>query len=337
MILKNVDLDLLQTAAQDGLSSLIQGLIAPNTQCIITGLAITITQVDNKISITEGMIFIEDEVFYVPASQFTYLDNGNLYFTQNFTTTENREFHDMSTHDIYDIRNYALGYGDGALPSGSINIMDLPRLSQIQLETILAQITLQADFTGYDRVYYQTGFAPATGYGSMRLEKNAFGFILLLGAFNASTPAGKLGVVPVGSRPTGDFIGYFFNWSVAPGVLKIKKNGEIWVSGADMNNTNYVSMVFPITFEDPVNWGLPTGGGGTAKGADQDYIPGGTLNRQDFTSGPNQTTFIVTNFHLNDNYIFLIGGIVQIGSARVGDMVTYSAGVAEGTLVTILN
>lgn len=270
MILKNVDLDLVQTAAKDGLASLIQGLIAPSTQCIITGLSLVVDDV--HVTLTEGMIFISDEVFYVPAAIFNVLDNGNIYFTPNFTTSKNRSFHDGSNHEIYDLRNYTLGYGN-VVPGGSINIMNLPRLSNIQMASVQNYITLQTNFTGYDRVAYLTGFGSATGYNSMRVEKNQFGLIFLLGAFNADISSGKLGVLPVGSRPTGDFVGYFFNYSIAPGVLKIKKNGEIWVSGADINGTNYITQLFPLNFEDPITWGLPTGGGGTAKKADSDTYP----------------------------------------------------------------
>ena len=269
MPLRVNDLDLIQTAAKDGLAALIQGLIEPETQCIVAGLEITVG--DTTVTITEGIIFVTDELFYVPTATFALKDNGNVYFTSDFTTSENRTFHDTTTHDIWDIRNYVLGYDD-AVPGGSISILNMPRLSDIQISKVQDYITLHTNFTGYERVAYLTGFGAATGYGSMRVEKNAFGLILLLGAFNATVSSGKLGVLPVGSRPTGDFVGYFFNWSIAPGVIKIKRNGEIWVSGVDITDTNYVSLLFPLNFEDPVYWGLPTGGGGTAKKADSDKM-----------------------------------------------------------------
>ena len=336
MPLRIEDLDWIQTAAKDGLSSLIRGLIGTYTSCIVEGL--NKTESDDHVHVSEGILFIEDELFYLPPAIFDGRDIGTLYATADFTTAENRTFHDAATHNVWDVRNYLLGYAsDGHVPSGSINLENLLRLSEIQLKIVIDAITLQNNFVGYDRVYYLTGFTPATGYGSIRIEKNNAGFMFLIGAFNATISHGKLGILPLGSRPVGDYVGHFFNASVAPGVLKIKSNGEIWVSGAAMNNVNYITLLMPCTFEDPIAYSLPTSGGNTTKGADIDYVPIGMLNRVDFTAAEGQTTFIVTGFDLTDAYTFLLGGIVQAGSVRVGNMVTYSLGVPAGTLVTILN
>ena len=223
MPLRLDDLDLIQTASKDGLTALIKGFINPLTKCIVNGLEFTLNEEDMLISVTEGFIFVTDELFYVPAASFTLLDDGGvIYYTPNYTTSELRTFHDTSTHNVWDIRNYSLGYcAPGAVPSGSITITD--RLSQIQLANMITYINGAAGFVGFDRVVYLTGFTAATGYSAMRLEKNLSGLCLLIGAFNATVASGKIGVLPIGSRPTGDIMGYFFNWTVAPGVLKIKK------------------------------------------------------------------------------------------------------------------
>jgi hypothetical protein len=87
---------------------------------------------------------------------------------------------------------------------------------------------------------------------------------MLLGAFNASQQHGKLCVLPVGLRPSGDIVGFFNNGSINPAVLKIKKNGEVYVTGANTSMTNYVSFQWLKIFDDDVNYSMPvTGGIGT--------------------------------------------------------------------------
>ena len=91
---------------------------------------------------------------------------------------------------------------------------------------------------------------------------------MLEAAFNATVTNGLLCSLPVGLRPSADLVGFFYNGSVAPGILKIKKNGDVHVSGASTSNANYVTFQFYMQFVDNTLFTIPTTGGGTPAVAD---------------------------------------------------------------------
>lgn len=116
--LRSNDWDFIQDATEDTIKSIVKGLIGTTGTIIITGLQVVIG--DGDISVSDGYLYKDDEIFYVPAATFT--DHGelwSLYLTQNITTGESRTFKDTSTHNVYEYRQYAVGYAS-ALPDGAI-------------------------------------------------------------------------------------------------------------------------------------------------------------------------------------------------------------------------
>jgi len=60
-------------------------------------------------------------------------------------------------------------------------------------------------------------------------------------------------------------------------------------------------------------------------------------DHQDFVATAGQTTFVVTKFHLNDNYkVFLNGAYQKSGHTRSGDSVIFSAAFAGGEEIVIV-
>lgn len=258
--LRSTDWEFIQNVEKVLLKAILNGLLPAETSFIVSGMELTIG--NGTAQVTEGYFFDGDEISYVPAFNASEDENKRLYLVQNITTTENRVFKDATTADVWQIRRYQVVYAT-TQPVGSIVFNSLALIDKLTA-SILSNITVSSDLSGIHTLSYLEGFARATNFNGLKLQKNSLGQYMLLGAFNATVTAGKLAVLPVDHRPTGDLVGFFFNFSNNLGILKIKKDGDIYVSGAATNNTNYISFQYMITFEDEVLWGLPAGGGGGA-------------------------------------------------------------------------
>ncbi|MCX6281468.1 MAG: hypothetical protein NTU51_05870 [Bacteroidetes bacterium] len=255
--LRSADWELIQNVEKALLKAILTGLLPEETSFIVCGMVLT---VNTNVDVTEGWFFDGDEICYVPASSFVAHDEGyGLYLVPDITTSENRTFKDTTTHNVWELRRYEMAY-ESSQPGGSIAFNSIPLIGKLT-SLILSQITLNSNLLNLYTLSYLTGFGAATGLDGLKLEKNTMGWYMLLGAFNATVTAGKITTLPSGHRPSGDLVAPFFNDSVTPGVLKIKKNGDVYVSGASITATNYISFQYLINFQDPVNWGLPTSGG----------------------------------------------------------------------------
>lgn len=268
MPLKLDDFELIQDAYKYGFDAVVRSLLPDSTYFILKGCVKTI--VGSTIHLTEGYIFVTDEIYYIPAAEFTEDSLKVLYVAPDFSTTENRIFHDTNTHDVWDIRVYKYVYSTGE-PAGGIIFASLFTLLSLLQDTIGTTLLGSADLTGFYNLSYEAGFSAATSYTKLRYEGNSFNGYMILGAFNAAYTYGLLTRLPIGMRPTGDLVGFFYNGSVAPGVLRIKKNGEIWINGARTNGPNYITFQFYMRFEDPVLYNLPGGGGGVIPDGDIAY------------------------------------------------------------------
>ncbi len=132
--LRSDDWSFIQDATADALSALVVGLKRSTGTCIITGLGVTFG--DGTVDVGEGVVFINDELFYVPATRFDYHDETwSVYLTPNITTGESRTFRDTLTHDVYEYRQYAAGYG-ASIPSGSIPFPGADILTLITSEVV---------------------------------------------------------------------------------------------------------------------------------------------------------------------------------------------------------
>ncbi len=134
--LKADDWALIQDAARDSVSGLVKGLSGITTPCIVAGLEITFP--DDKINITAGILFDGEELCYVPAAEFTYMESVpdgmgggtaySIYFVKNETSSESRIFKDDESRNVYRNREYTMVYQESQ-PAGSIalpqRMMDL--------------------------------------------------------------------------------------------------------------------------------------------------------------------------------------------------------------------
>jgi hypothetical protein len=258
MPLKIDDLDLLQDAYFEAVAAILQSLLPDTTEFILTGCETAIEGSD--ITISAGVIYVSGEIYYLPAATYTYDAGKTMYVEENFSTSENRTFHDTTTNDVWDIRVYQSGYAK-EVPDGAFSLSNLFTLRTLLDTEITSSISGNANLTGFYTLSYLTGFTKATAFNGIRLEGNSFNGYMLLGAFTATASAGKIATLPVGMRPTGDLVGFFYTIAVAPGILKIKSNGDIYVSGANTTGINYISFQFYMRFEDPILYTLPVGGG----------------------------------------------------------------------------
>jgi hypothetical protein len=116
--LRPEDWSFIQNATKEALTALVIGLMGHTGSCVIHGLVVV--DGDGTRNVTEGVIFINDELFYVPAKSVT--DAGELwllYLTPDITTDESRTFKDAIARDVWEYRRYKIGYGT-SIPSGSI-------------------------------------------------------------------------------------------------------------------------------------------------------------------------------------------------------------------------
>lgn len=250
------DWGLIQDQAKNALSAIVLALIEMGN-CKLTGVVESISGGD--IWITAGYIFIVDEIFYVPATHFTVDISKTLYLVKDFTTTENRVFKDTASHDVYSYHRYKVLYL-AAPPDEGYYFTDVFTLQKLLIQ--LMGENIHADLTNIESLSYATGFAAETAYGGVSLQGNAINGYMLEAAFTATVTAGKLCNLPIGMRPSADLVGFFFNNSISPGILKIKKNGDVYVSGASTASTNYITFQFFMRFVDNTLFALPTGGGG---------------------------------------------------------------------------
>lgn len=256
--LKIDDLDLLQDACFDAVQAILGSLLPDTTEFILTGCVASIEGTD--IIVSAGVIYVDGEIYFVPEATFTYDSGKQLYVEEDFSTSENRTFHDTTTHDVWDLRVYQFGYA-AEIPDGAIPMSTMFTLRSLLDSEITSSISGNADLVGIGKLAYLSGFTKATAYDGIRLEGNSFNGYMLLGAFTATFSAGKLATLPEGMRPTGDLVGFFFNRTVTPGIIKIQKDGDIYISGASTTGVNYLSFQFFMRFVDPILYSLPESGG----------------------------------------------------------------------------
>jgi uncharacterized membrane protein len=257
--LRPEDWGLIQDQQKLALAAIICGLSGVSS-CILSGMVMT--NDGTTINITEGYVFIVDEIFYVPAVSFHIGGSNELYLISNFTTTENRTFFDTTTHYVWAYRRYQIVY-QNTDPGSSIKFVTLSTLISLIMQNN------QSNLTGIQSMVYAAGFTGATAYNAVSLQGNSLNGYMLEAAFTASVTAGKLCTLPIGCRPSADLVGFFFNQSTAPGVLKIKKDGDVYVSGASLSGTNYITFQFFMRFQDLVNYALPITGGGQIQDGDK--------------------------------------------------------------------
>lgn len=249
------DFDLIQDNLKDSMDCIIQSLVPGESSLILKGLNVI---EGSSIIANAGWLYHDGEIYFVPQASFVFDVSKILYLIPDFTTIESRTFKDGSIHDVHEIRNYAWGYNDNP-PPGAIRYDELYSLDKILKANMLLLLGQAGTLAPFITLSYASGFSPATSSTGLTVLSNSYNVMMLHGAFTAQSSFGKLATLPIGQRPSADVLGYFFNGTSSPGILKIKVNGEIHVAGAHTSQINYISFFFYKNFGNSVNYSLPVG------------------------------------------------------------------------------
>ncbi|NPV35066.1 MAG: hypothetical protein HPY80_00195 [Bacteroidales bacterium] len=247
------DFDLIQNNIIDAVDCIIQALLPGETGIILKGLSVNVGVYVNA---QAGWLYHNGEIFFVPQASFDYDGSKILYLKPAFITEQARTFKDGSIKDVHEIRNYAWGY-DLTVPSDAVRFNDLYSLETLLKTKLQASLGMGADLKAFITIPYASGFSPATTLNGIRLLSNSYNVLMLHGAFYAETSYGKIATLPIGQRPSGDVVGFFYNGTATPAVLKIKTNGEIHVANASTNQVNYITFTFNRVFDNDVSYNLP--------------------------------------------------------------------------------
>jgi hypothetical protein len=170
--LRSNDWDFIQDATAETIAALVGGLMGTTGACIVKGLVITVG--DGEIAVSEGVLFKDAELFYVPSVLFE--DHGetwSLYLTPSTTTGETRTFKDSSTHNVYQYRRYAVGYA-ASIPGGSIPFPGSNLLGLITQHVLGYVPAIPTQYVKYRTVSYASSaldqvvtLIPAAGVGKV--------------------------------------------------------------------------------------------------------------------------------------------------------------------------
>ena len=255
--LRPEDWQLIQEATKVALADIIKGL-SSEASIILWGLNKTVNA--GVVHVTEGAIYTDGEVFYVPAAEFNTGEEWDLYLQANFTTEESRSFKDTSQRDVWQRRRFEVGITlTGTYPPGALIFDDLRLLSDLQSEAILLNIDTLTKLVNRASFEYLTGFRPGTSFDYGKIVGNGLNQYMIIAAFYATNVSGQLGTLPLAYRPDGDLTGHFWASGFATGIITIKKNGEIWLFNCSVDAVNYITFQFPLRFDDPVGYDTPTG------------------------------------------------------------------------------
>jgi len=247
----------IQDSTKLAIANLVKGLTNTNT-FILWGVMIVPS--GGGFTVTEGAIYTDGEIFYVPAATFTTHEEWVLYLVKNFTTDEPRTFKDTTEHDVWELRRCALGYA-GSVPTGGIAYIGLPTLAALHTQILYDLLGPMTALVSKASLIYTNEFSAATSFGYAKLIGNGLNQFMLMAAFTADVESGLLTTLPEAYWPTGDLVGFFQAPGKSTAYLAIKKNGEVWVYNCAIRATNYITFSFPINFDDKIVYDVPTSEG----------------------------------------------------------------------------
>lgn len=255
--LRPEDWDLIQGATKGALSDVIKAFTATES-VILWGL--TVSSQGGQFTVTEGAIYTDREIFYVPGATFTTSVEKQIYLQSNITEEESRTFKDTSTHNVWQLRAYQLGYAV-TIPQGAIAYLSIERLSSLQADLIFSYMDQRTKLVNLQSLTYANCFSTATGFNYAKLVGNGLNQYMLIAAFHSTVVNGLMTTLPSGLRPRGDIVGTFVVPGPSVGILSIKENGQVWVYGCSIVGINYITFQFPLSFDDAVGYDVPTGVG----------------------------------------------------------------------------
>lgn len=120
--LRSDDWKFIQDKICDVIGQLIDGLKGSSSSCIISGCEITKNFETGKISVANGYLFYNGEIYYVSGGTFDLVEgisdgssaneSHGVFFESAFTETESRTFKDNTVKAVYQLRTYETRYTD---------------------------------------------------------------------------------------------------------------------------------------------------------------------------------------------------------------------------------
>jgi len=265
------DWELIQNSVKTVLKALTNGMQSEPRDCIITGMEVTIE--NGTISLTEGFYYDGQEIFYVPAASFAYQGNiidgaGSSYFSlyimEKITSSELRTFKDSSSHNVWEYRQYEVGYSDD-VPSTGVLYSDIPRLLNLQKDYFISQIPVTAETVQFvkkvissnDLDQYQVLIA-APGAGKVIQVISLSAMVTPTSVLNAGSQ--NINVF-YGTDVTEVGIGYFSNQFIesgiktsyqmtpVPGQLYENQSVGVGLSGETRPETGLAQFTFYIVYK----------------------------------------------------------------------------------------
>lgn len=195
------DLRFIESGVMEALSALVSPYIGSSNGLIISGCDRTI--VGGNINISEGFIFLQGEIYYVPAQ--TVLDEGKTYnyfeVLENYDPAGEKQFQNSATHDTYAVRIAQIVQSD-TLPVDAINYPNLDTVIGGAYKAMGFQEI--KDWVNLPDARYVT---PSV-QGPAQIYRDRLGFVHFRGNWNHDDPGASfiIGTLPVGYRPDVDIV-----------------------------------------------------------------------------------------------------------------------------------
>lgn len=240
MPIRTTDFELIQNAVSNSLKGILSSVGA--TTFILKGLITTIGS--GNITVSEGWIYTQSEVFYVPAATFTYDAVKSLYLSINVWQEEQRHFKDGHYHNCFERRRYALGYAT-EIPSGSIALDEITTINELINIKVITSLKIRQQTISTSELLFCENFSQAPGLSTMCVSQNEFGDCVFTAAFLcADTTSQKLCTLNPQFWPKGDLCGTYVKGDYTLGLMIIKATGEVLVIGADNERPNFVRFQY---------------------------------------------------------------------------------------------
>lgn len=244
----------IQNIYSDAFKALVTGL-SSKSAVIVSGIQQSVS--GSTLNVSAGVFFDGTELSSVPAASFTVDVLKSLYLVQVVETSDNRVFHDGTSHDVFQTRRYALRYETAAPSLVCFSVSTLTMLLfQVQLRTgYMIHLESHLHFVG--NVSFPSWASAATS-SQIQINKNLVGLVQIIAAFNASLSVGELFVLPAGCRPPSDIVLPFWDGLTMAGVCLINSSGGVWLRYVSTTRVNYINLSFQVLYDDSVHYDVPT-------------------------------------------------------------------------------
>lgn len=241
MPIRTADFELIQNAVNDSCKGILSSVGA--TTFILKGLIPSIGS--GNITVSEGWIYTQSEIFYVPAATFTYDVTKSLSLSLNVYTEENRHFKDGHYHNCFERRRYALGYAT-EIPSGSISLDEITTINELINISVITSLKIRQQTISTSQLLFQSGFNIADNYQIPTISKNEFGDCVLTAAFlrTGDELTTHLLNLPLAFYPKADIPATYVKGDYTVGLCIIKGTGEVIVLDADAERPNFLRIQY---------------------------------------------------------------------------------------------